>query len=247
MFGQPVNMPGLVEIAKRHGLVVVEDCGQAHGSRIEGRLVGTFGDIGTYSLAARKHVTTGGQGGINILDNAEWASRMRTLVHHGKVGRYDFVTFAENYQITEVQAALGLVSFRQLDEEIARYRRNAAELKRRLTGINLEFDVELPGCFHSRFKVAFLLPKEYGRLRNWFSRALTAEGAPNMYYPLLTDIEWMRKYPYRDGECLVATDVCSRLITIPTALEEDLIVDVAEAVAKVSSCLDIAMAEVPCD
>lgn len=244
MFGQPADMPTLMATARRHGLLVIEDCGQAHGAKIAGKLVGTFADIASYSLASRKHVTTGGQGGINLLDNLEWADKMRAFIHYGKVGRYEFVTPAQNYQITELQAAIGLVSLQQLEQEITRYRENESRLRQLIRHSELEMDTEVPGTFHSRFKAAFLLPRKYGQLRNWFSEALGLEGVPNMYYPLLADIEWLSRYPHRSEGCLNARDICSRLITIPTAVEQAMIPDIAEAILKVYECLDIAAKQV---
>lgn len=237
MFGQPVNMPAILDIAKRHGCFVIEDCGQAHGARIGDRLVGTFGEIGSFSLAIRKHVTTGGQGGINILDDPERESRMRPFIHYGKRDRHDFVSEGFNYQITELQAAVGLASLDQLDVELARMRENARVLREALSDVGLQLDHEWDGTFHAAFKVAFLIPTEFKHLRDWFSSALAAEGVPNMYYPLLPSVAWMQRHPYRWESRGISENVAQRLTTIPTAFASSHISMVAEAIKKVVAAL----------
>ncbi len=240
MFGQPIDMTAILDIARRHNLYVIEDCGQAHGAKLGDRLVGTFGDIGSFSLAVRKHVTTGGQGGINIVNNPEWEARMRAFIHFGKRDRHDFVSEGCNYQITELQAAIGLVSLQQLDAELGRLRENGARLRDALFDTSLQLDKEAVNTLHARFKVAFLLPREFSSLRDWFSSALSAEGVPNMYYPLLPAVPWMRTHPYRWNSRGISEDIASRLITIPTAFESHYIPKVAEAIRKVASCLPYA-------
>lgn len=244
MFGQPVNMPAILDIAKRHRCFVIEDCGQAHGARVGNRLVGTFGDIGSFSLAIRKHVTTGGQGGINILDDPERVSRMRPFIHYGKRDRHDFVSEGFNYQITELQAAVGLASLDQLDVEVARMRDNARVLREALSDTDLQLDHECADTFHAAFKVAFLIPKEFKHLRDWFSSALVAEGVPNMYYPLLPSVTWMQRHPYRWESRGISEDVAQRLTTIPTAFASSHASMVAAAIRKVSDALPAAATRV---
>ena len=78
LYGHPVDMDRLMEIAKKHDLVVIEDCAESHGATVRGRMTGSFGDMACYSFYANKVITTG-EGGIITTNNAEFAERLRLL------------------------------------------------------------------------------------------------------------------------------------------------------------------------
>lgn len=108
-FGSPVDMTGLRAVARRHSLHVVEDAACAIGAVHEGRKVGTFGDIGCFSLHPRKTLTTG-EGGILVTDDATLAHRLRRLRNHGMERGAVGMRFHEagfNYRLTDIQSALG--------------------------------------------------------------------------------------------------------------------------------------------
>lgn len=108
-FGSPVDMKGLQAVARHHSLHVVEDAACAIGAVHEGRKIGTFGDIGCFSLHPRKTLTTG-EGGILVTDNAMFAQRLRRLRNHGMERGSAGMQFHEaglNYRLTDIQSALG--------------------------------------------------------------------------------------------------------------------------------------------
>jgi len=117
LYGNPANMRLIMDIARKYKLLVVEDCAEATGASINGKKVGTFGDIGIFSFFGNKIITTG-EGGMCITDNDELADRMRILRDHGmnreKKYWYDHLGF--NYRMTNLQAAVGLAQLEQLDE-----------------------------------------------------------------------------------------------------------------------------------
>lgn len=82
--GWPCDMPGIMDLADRHGLWVIEDCAQAHGARIGGRHVGTFGQYGSFSFCQDKIMTTGGEGGMLVTEDPELWHRAWTRKDHGK-------------------------------------------------------------------------------------------------------------------------------------------------------------------
>ena len=82
--GWPCEMIALRDLADRRGLAIIEDCAQAHGARVDGASVGTFGEIGTWSFCQDKIITTGGEGGMVTTDDAELWSRMWSYKDHGK-------------------------------------------------------------------------------------------------------------------------------------------------------------------
>jgi len=114
-FGNAANMEGIIAIARKHNLKVIEDCAQAHGTEFKGAKVGSIGDIGAFSFFATKHMTTGEGGMITTNDNRV-AELARMIRNHGMSGRDDHIVLGYNYRMTEMGAAMGLVQLRKLDE-----------------------------------------------------------------------------------------------------------------------------------
>jgi dTDP-4-amino-4,6-dideoxygalactose transaminase len=132
--GWPVDMPALMDLARQHGLVVIEDCAQAHGASIDGRPVGAFGDAAAFSFCQDKILTTGGEGGLLALDDEGAWRRSWAFKDHGK--SYEAVyerehpngfrwlheSFGTNWRMLEVQAAIGRLQLRKLPGWSARRR-----------------------------------------------------------------------------------------------------------------------------
>jgi len=129
LFGNPAEIEAIVALARDHGVAVVEDCAQAFLAAASGRLLGTFGDIGVFSLQQGKHITTG-EGGLVITDDAGLGRRARQFVN--KAWGYgdpqpDHTFLALNYRMTELQGAVALAQLGKLDDLVAA-RVAAAEL-----------------------------------------------------------------------------------------------------------------------
>ena len=108
VFGRPAPMTEIVALAKARGLFVIEDCAEAHGARYDGRPIGSFGDVGSFSFYGNKIITTG-EGGMCVTNNAELAARMRMLRDHGMRPdrRYWHDEPGFNFRMTNLQAAIG--------------------------------------------------------------------------------------------------------------------------------------------
>lgn len=121
-FGLPCNISELMPIAKQHGLYVIEDAACALGAQQNDRFVGTFGNVGSFSLHPRKAVTSG-EGGLLTTDDDALAERFRILRNHGisSAGpNLEFVDAGLNYRMTEFQAALVRGQFSRIDEIISK-------------------------------------------------------------------------------------------------------------------------------
>ncbi len=133
LLGMPVNMPAIMEIAKKHNLRVVEDCAQAPGAEINGQKVGTFGDFGCFSFHGAKNMTTLGEGGMLTVKNDDDAKLVPGLRHNGcrtyegKRPRYWVPAMSNvdidiegvwpnNFCIGEAQCAVGIEELKHLDE-----------------------------------------------------------------------------------------------------------------------------------
>ena len=115
LYGQPADMDPIMEVAEEHGLLVIEDCAQAHGAEYKGKKVGSIGHVGCWSFYATKNMTTG-EGGMITTNDDEIAEKARLVRNHGMVSRDDHVVLGYNYRMNELQAALGIVQLSRLDE-----------------------------------------------------------------------------------------------------------------------------------
>ena len=144
LYGHPVDMDPVLEVAKEHGLYVIEDCAQAHGATYRGRKVGGLGDIGCFSFYANKVITTG-EGGMITLNNAKWAVTARSLKSLAFGDRHKFMHQAVgyNYRMTNLQAAIGHAQFGKIEQIIAAKRTLATKYLQRLAHRDdIQFPVE---------------------------------------------------------------------------------------------------------
>lgn len=172
VFGQACDMDPVLELARRYGLSVIEDSAETMFATYHGRSVGSLGEIGCFSTYAA-HLLTTGVGGLNTTDNPDYAEKLRSLINHGRDStylniddddrkspeelrrivsrRFSFVSLGYSFRLTEMEAALGLAQLEVWPEMIARRRKNAALLTRRLSGHEafLQLPRIRPGCEHS--------------------------------------------------------------------------------------------------
>jgi dTDP-4-amino-4,6-dideoxygalactose transaminase len=178
LFGNPADMDAIMAVARRHGLPVIEDCSQAHLTDYKGRLCGTIGDIGAFSLQQSKHMTTG-DGGMTVTARDDWAERMRLFTDKGWTrqrgwGPRSYLFLAPNYRMTELQGAVGLAQLEKVRDVVARRTRLGDRLTAGLRGIpGVEPAPVTPGGTHTYW--AYPL-----RVTRWspltFAEALVAEG-----------------------------------------------------------------------
>jgi perosamine synthetase len=123
MYGLPTDVDPVLELARRHGLAVIEDAAEMHGQTYRGRLCGSFGELSTFSFYPNKHVTTG-EGGMLVTDDAALAERCRSLRNLCFRPEQRFVhdELGWNMRMTNLQAALGLAQLERLDEFVGRKR-----------------------------------------------------------------------------------------------------------------------------
>ena len=116
LFGHPVDMDLIMQIARRHGLFVLEDAAEAHGAEYKGRRVGSIGDAATFSFFGNKIITTG-EGGMVTTNDGVVAEEVRRLKNHGMdpQRKYWFPTVGYNYRLTNVASAIGLAQLEKID------------------------------------------------------------------------------------------------------------------------------------
>lgn len=192
--GWPCEMDAIMELAKGRGLKVIEDCAQAHGATYRGRRVGSIGDAAAFSFCQDKIMTTAGEGGMLTTNDPEVWARAWAYKDHGK--NFDAVynrmqppgfrwiheSFGTNWRLTEVQAAIGRIQLRKIEDWLARRKEMAARLTACFSQIK-GLRVTLPPAWigHVYYKYyAFVRPEalQAGWGRDRIVDAINAEGVP---------------------------------------------------------------------
>lgn len=106
LYGQPCDMDSLLEVARPHGIRIIEDSAQAHGAEYKGRRVGALGDVGTFSFYPGKNLGAYGDGGAILTNDAAIAKRCRMIANHGRIDKYDHQFEGRNSRLDGLQAAI---------------------------------------------------------------------------------------------------------------------------------------------
>lgn len=117
MYGHPVDLGPIVEICKRRGLILIEDCSHAHGAEYRGRKVGSFGKVGCFSCGVVKNLNAFGDAGFCVTDDPEVADRLNYLRVHGQRERNHHAFYAFNSRLDELQAIVLRIKLRYLDRD----------------------------------------------------------------------------------------------------------------------------------
>jgi perosamine synthetase len=142
LYGLPVNMDPVLDIAKRHNLRIIEDAAEMIGQTYRGRPCGSFGDLSTFSFYPNKHITTG-EGGMIVTDDDALAERCRSLRNlcFAPPRRFIHEELGWNFRMTNLQAAVGLAQLERLDEFVARKRHSFARYMELLVDVD---GIQLP-------------------------------------------------------------------------------------------------------
>lgn len=217
MYGQPAEILELLKIAKKYNLVLIEDCAQALGAKYKGKFVGSFGDLACFSFYQTKHITCG-EGGMVITDNKKYAQTIDSLLDNGikkdNIEAYNYDKVGYNYQLTEIQAAIGIEQLKKLNKINRIRRQNAQIYQNRLKNLGITFQTESEKTTNVYFYLTCLLPAKISYLRDKFIEKVRKSGVPiKKLYPLpLHEIDLFKgKIPY---SCPIAQDITERLFNL---------------------------------
>jgi len=203
LYGLPADMRAFGDLARRYGVLLIEDCAQAHGAAVDGRRVGTFGDAAIFSFYPTKNMTTG-EGGMVVTADAAVARRARLLVDPRGETEYAYEMVGFNYRMTEIAGAIGLVQLGALEERNERRRANARRLSEGLQGVPwLQVPSEPAGFRHVYHQYTLRVFAQ----REALIRHLDARGiASRVYYPLVVPHTpayryrgFVGSYPHAEG------------------------------------------------
>lgn len=136
LYGYPCDMDKIEELSENNGIHIIEDAAQAHGATYKGRKTGSFGDMGIFSFYPIKNMTVGGDGGMLVTDNEEYAEKARKLRDCGRKGKYSHDALGYVFRLNTINAAIGLVQLKYLDKWNERRRYLASLYDRYLSEID---------------------------------------------------------------------------------------------------------------
>jgi hypothetical protein len=251
--GWPCDMPAIMALARERGLKVIEDCAQAHGARIGGQLIGSFGDVAAFSFCQDKIITTGGEGGMILTNDPDLWSAAWSYKDHGKSWervhaddhppgfRWLHEGFGSNWRLTETQAAIGRIQLRKLEGWLATRRNYARQINEGLADLSaIRITAPPRDVEHAYYKYyAFVRPEQLGDGwdRDRILAALAAEGIPGLSGSC-PEIYREKAFAHREIERLpVAQELgeTSFMLPLHPALEPEDVDDMIAAVRKVMS------------
>jgi perosamine synthetase len=246
LYGHPADMKAILNLAHRHGLLVVEDAAEAHGAEVDQQRVGSLGKVGVFSFYGNKIMTTG-EGGMLTTNDADLAQRMRFLKDHGMSPqrRYYHTELSFNYRLTNLQAALGLAQLEQIEEFIGRKQDIYGWYADVLGQIrSLQLPVSRPGVRNVFWMFSIVLGEGCRLSREEFGQALREHEidwrpffVPMHQMPHLSKLRTVGK----DGDrCLVSERLGERGLNLPSgcALDEPTVRRIADTVRRIVSSRD---------
>jgi perosamine synthetase len=240
LYGHPVDMDRLGEIARRRSLIVIEDCAESHGATCRGKMTGSFGAMGCFSFYANKIITTG-EGGMVVTDDEGFAEKLRLLRNLAfTTPRFRHEVAGFNFRMTGYQAAMGVVQCAKIERTIAEKRRVAADYNEFLAGLpGLQLPHEAAWARNVYWMYAVVVNPEFGMSRDALAARLRSAGVdsrtffcPMNLQPCLQAIPGFRAEP-----CPVAEDLWRSGLYLPSSptLTRETIRSIAEEIRKAAA------------
>jgi dTDP-4-amino-4,6-dideoxygalactose transaminase len=224
--GYPCHMPAIMEIARKHKLFVIEDAAHSPGATLEGRALGTWGDIGCFSFFSNKNIAVG-EGGMVVTNRDDVAEKIRLLRSHGMTTltwdrhqghsySYDVVSLGYNYRIDEIHSALGLTQLHKLENNNAR-RKQITECYRLgfradcFDGVEIPFD---PYIGEPSFHIMPVLLPPFMNRQLFMNTMRKAGIQTSIHYPPIHHFRYYQsRYP--NVNLPITEAVASREVTLP--------------------------------
>lgn len=224
LFGHPVDMDRLGEIADRHGLTVIEDCAESHGATVRGRMTGSFGAMGCFSFYANKIITTG-EGGMITTDDDALAARLRSLrnLAFGKP-RFLHQEAGYNFRMTGYQAAMGLAQLDRIDVIIERKRALAHAYDALLADIpGIRTPAQLDWAHNVYWMYTIVVEDAFGMTRDALMAHLREHDIESrtFFCPMNQQPFLREQQGFRDVPCPVADRLWETGMYLPSAIQLD--------------------------
>lgn len=237
LYGHPVDMDPVISLARKYGLFVIEDAAEAHGALYKGKIVGSIGDIATFSFYGNKIITTG-EGGMVVTDNDALAARVSQLKGQGMDPgrRYWFPIMGYNYRMTNIEAAIGTAQLEKIDWHISRRREiNNQYLNRLGYCEEIRFQPEMTWARNVYWMTSLILTEKSRITRDELISELANEGIESrpFFYPVHSLPMYNKQF--RNNEFPVAEKISKQGLNIPSSamLTEEEVIYVSEKIKNI--------------
>jgi len=224
LYGYPAKMKEILDLAKDHNLSIIEDACQAHGTEINGKMVGSFGDAAAFSFFPAKNMTVGGDGGMITTDNEDLAILARKLKNGGRVSKYEHDVLGYTSRMSSVHAAIGRVQLKKLPEWNEKRTKLAEIYYKELSNLG---KIILPKKGENKIKPSYYMfvikTRNRDELSEWLNKNEIETG---IHYPIPIHLQpiYKRMFNFSDGMYKNAEEhskTCLSLPMYPDLKEDD--------------------------
>ncbi|KND46792.1 MAG: perosamine synthetase [Parcubacteria bacterium C7867-006] len=223
LYGHPVDMDPIMEIAKKHNLFVIEDAAEAHGAKYKGKVVGGIGHIGCFSFYSNKIITTG-EGGMVVTDDKELIEKCRLLKNlaFGDKDKFMHQALGFKYQMTNLQAAVGVGQLKKIEKIIERKREIADYYIKHLSGVkDIILPVEKPYAYNVYWMFNILLTGSLSGKRQVLMSKLLEGGVQTRedFVPYNEQEIFLKEGIVEKDSCPVASSLYSDGLYLPSGTD----------------------------
>jgi dTDP-4-amino-4,6-dideoxygalactose transaminase len=227
LYGNPSDMEAIMGIARKHRLMVVEDCAQAHLAKFGGRHIGTFGDAATFSFYPGKNLGAYGDAGFVFSSTREHEVLVRKLLDHGRMSKYEHDLVGYNHRMDGIQAAILLVKLKYLQEWTDKRRRNAAMYNEMLGDSGIQLMQATPGSEPVYHLYVVQVSNRTEVIDYLKSKGITS----SIHYPVPLHLQpALASLGYQRGAFPVTEAAAERIVSLPMCAELSL--DQVEFIAR---------------
>ena len=213
LYGQPVH-PNIFDIGKARGIPVIEDSAQAHGAEMNGRKIGSMGDLATFSFFPSKNMAVGGDGGAILANTEELAPRISMAVDHGRQDKYRHDFLGSNFRLSEMQCAVGRVQLKHLGDWVIRRNEIAARYNEAFSNLDWTSTPSVrEGALHAWHQYVLRVSD-----RDGFQAHMDARGvSTGVHYPIPCHLQPVYEgHPQCHNGALPITEaICDSVVSIP--------------------------------
>jgi dTDP-4-amino-4,6-dideoxygalactose transaminase len=215
LYGYPADLDPIMELAQDGKRSVVEDCCQAHGAQYHGKKVGSIGAVGCFSFYSAKNMTVGGDGGMAVTDDEDVAKKIGKLRDCGRISHYEHDMIGFTARLNTVNAAIGRVQLKRLDEWNEKRRNIARRYNELLSDVE---GLELPNDENKDVLPVYHLYVVKTDRRDELKTYLESNGIQcGIHYPIPIHLQpiYRQLYNYKEGDFPKSELVCKQVLSLP--------------------------------
>lgn len=213
LYGQPIS-PQVFEIAKSHGIPLIEDSAQAHGAELNGRRIGSMGDLATFSFFPSKNMAVGGDGGAILANREDLAEKIGMAIDHGRLDKYRHDFLGSNFRLSEMQCAVGREQLKHLDGWVFRRNEIAARYNAAFSTLSWTSPPKIrEGVLHAWHQYVLRVTD-----REAFQTHMDEHGvSTGIHYPIPCHLQPLyEEHPqHNEGALPITEAICKSVVSIP--------------------------------